>query len=195
MGRKLHPQFRAGVLKSIFHKISLPANGLGPLPEVHIARQKERLPWVLGNHGCAIHIHGDKQLACMLYVLVCIACTELSPHLRYARYCSKIETKSTCADVCSAPCLYCRTIVTAALAECILAKTKKHAMARPVRPRPAWQCTAIFRPSVVATNSITCRWWNSTGVMHGGAAHGEHGMMEHPKSRITCTMHIQLSAC
>ena len=32
----------------------------------------------------------------------------------------------------------------------------RNSQAHPVRPRPAWQCTAILRPSTSVTCAITC---------------------------------------
>ena len=62
----------------------------------------------------------------------------------------------TCADVCREPGLNCRVTSTAPFASWVPMKTKKQAMASPVRPRPAWQCTAILRRSTVVTYAITC---------------------------------------
>lgn len=80
--------------------------------------------------------------------LSCLRSATLNMHLRCCKYCSKIDTNTTCACVCSEPGRAARTISTArgALAAWPLA-SRKQAIASPVRPRPAWQCTATLRHS------------------------------------------------
>lgn len=78
-------------------------------------------------------------------------------YLRCCRYCSKMDTNMTCAGVCSEPGRAARTISTAfsALLACPL-PTRKQAMASPVRPRPAWQCTATFLHSTMVVYCMIC---------------------------------------